>query len=913
MKRTFLLLAMLAGLYSFAFGAEECFDDAGWQQGPSDAWFVNWDRAVAESKKSGKPIFALSTGSDWCGWCIRLRKNVLSKPEFETFAKKNLVLLYLDSPSKTPLCAEQKQHNQEVSRKLSLGGGVPNASVVTADGKKLGAIGGGGLELDAYLQKLGEIIGKAGMTNVSAAATVETKVRNVLAAKQEKSVEPIIKNYKLHYAAPAEVASMLNQMFKDCVAHGDDRMGIVRVKMKPDALRGVEGFIESLDVRLMELKQGVKVLRVKDVENIDAAVAKLTAEPDDVEVAFAQNVVARENSDFSTAGLFTMCGKSTAFKFNGHTRWNYSGGRASVNWKVMCSNEAGVACALTGMQVVDGGCSATLGGCMVEERSGLFSFLCPSGVNTAYLFQLTVEDVNQDQSADRVMADIRNPDKSSRRIKHEEEDSLDKANQKALKKLAAQIRKEKLAAAEKCIKAVEREMSVASKTNQLQHYTWKYEIRNGAVEIHGVTPIPTGDFEIPETIERCPVVSVDGMRNGQMSSIKFPRTLKRIGESAFENCRHLKGLEFPGSLERIGGWAFARCEQLETVRVPPSVSHVAGNSFCESKNIYSFFVDQENPNYRIENGMLLERNAKLVMGFPMMIAGPVRIPDGIVEIGNEAFAYCDRMTNVSIASSVRTIARQAFLCCDGLTDVSVPEGVENLGSRAFSCCKRLQSLGLPASLIKCEDNPVQSCPSFRTLNLAVGNDVFMLQDGCLITKSGMLVCMANAHEQKELCMPQGIVEIGDGVFWDCNNLEVAVVPEGVVRIGGTAFHGCDRLRELTLPLSLRQIGNLAFQFCPELKSVNVPAGVTNIASQAFAFNRKLKEVTVVGSCAIGSSAFTECPNLSNVRLLGESMRLTAGSIPKELAQGVLQFPQGQRSAVFKGPIVLNRAQSNRGR
>ncbi len=162
-------------------------------------------------------------------------------------------------------------------------------------------------------------------------------------------------------------------------------------------------------------------------------------------------------------------------------------------------------------------------------------------------------------------------------------------------------------------------------------------------------------------------------------------------------------------------------------------------------------------------------------------------------------------------------------------------------------------------------------------------------------------------------MPQGIAEIGDGVFWDCNNLEVAVIPEGVVRIGGTAFHGCDRLRELTLPLSLRQIGNLAFQFCPELKSVNVPAGVTNIASQAFAFNRKLEEVTVAGSCTIGTSVFTECPNLSNVRLLGESIRLTAGSMPKELAQGVLQFPQGQRSAIFKGPIALDRMQSNRGR
>ena len=142
-------LAMLAaGIIQTADAAQE------WQKGPSDAWFVKWDEAVAEAKKTQKPIFVLKTGSDWCGWCIRLRKNVLSKPEFEAFAKKNLVLLYLDSPSKTPLCDEQKRHNQEISRKISLGGGVPNASVVTADGKKLGSIGGGGLGLEDYLKKL---------------------------------------------------------------------------------------------------------------------------------------------------------------------------------------------------------------------------------------------------------------------------------------------------------------------------------------------------------------------------------------------------------------------------------------------------------------------------------------------------------------------------------------------------------------------------------------------------------------------------------------------------------------------------------------------------------------------------------------------------------------------------------------
>ena len=154
---------------SVSGGASECLilpdipvaDDSGWRKGPTEAWFVNWNKAVAEAKKSGKPLFVLKTGSDWCPWCVKLHDNVLKKPEFAEFAAKNLVLVYLDNPSKrNPLCEEQQQHNQRVSKELNLGGGVPNVTVFAADGKKLGVIGGGGLALDAYLAKLRGILGK---------------------------------------------------------------------------------------------------------------------------------------------------------------------------------------------------------------------------------------------------------------------------------------------------------------------------------------------------------------------------------------------------------------------------------------------------------------------------------------------------------------------------------------------------------------------------------------------------------------------------------------------------------------------------------------------------------------------------------------------------------------------------------
>ena len=136
-------------------------DDSGWRKGPTDAWFVNWNKAVAEAKRTGRPLFVLKTGSDWCPWCVKLHDNVLKKPEFAEFAAKNLVLVYMDSPSKrNPLGEEQRQHNQRVSQELKLSGGVPNVTIIAPDGKKLGVIGGGGLDLEAYLAKLRGILGQ---------------------------------------------------------------------------------------------------------------------------------------------------------------------------------------------------------------------------------------------------------------------------------------------------------------------------------------------------------------------------------------------------------------------------------------------------------------------------------------------------------------------------------------------------------------------------------------------------------------------------------------------------------------------------------------------------------------------------------------------------------------------------------
>lgn len=85
-------------------------------------WHTDMTKATDISLKEKKPMFLFFTGSDWCGWCIRLQKEVFKTPEFISWAKENVVLVELDFPRNNNQSDAVKMQNAQLQQQLQVRG-----------------------------------------------------------------------------------------------------------------------------------------------------------------------------------------------------------------------------------------------------------------------------------------------------------------------------------------------------------------------------------------------------------------------------------------------------------------------------------------------------------------------------------------------------------------------------------------------------------------------------------------------------------------------------------------------------------------------------------------------------------------------------------------------------------------------
>ena len=149
MKTLFWRLAP-AGLLAALGGLSQPLDAAG------DGWLTDFEAAKKTASAQKKDLLVDFTGSDWCGWCIRLDKEVFAEEAFKSEAPKHFVFVSLDFPQKKELPEDTKQQNERLQKEFKVEG-FPTIFLTDATGKpyaKTGYQPGGAAN---YLKHLAEL------------------------------------------------------------------------------------------------------------------------------------------------------------------------------------------------------------------------------------------------------------------------------------------------------------------------------------------------------------------------------------------------------------------------------------------------------------------------------------------------------------------------------------------------------------------------------------------------------------------------------------------------------------------------------------------------------------------------------------------------------------------------------------
>lgn len=359
---------------------------------------------------------------------------------------------------------------------------------------------------------------------------------------------------------------------------------------------------------------------------------------------------------------------------------------------------------------------------------------------------------------------------------------------------------------------------------------------------------------------------------GYLKEIILPSGLTRIGVGAFKNCTSLTAIDVPSGVTEIGSEAFMNCVSLDEIKIPLSTAVIGDGAFngccaemhlcCEAK---------EKPNGWSESSIsgitLITWNCNKNFVFALNedgksyylisasgASGNVAIPElyrglTVTKIGASAFSLT-KITGITVSDSILSIEERAFSGCTALTDILLPNGIKVIERRTFENCGNITEIKLPDSVTEIGDGAFYCCGSLTEIEIPSTVKVFGDYTFYACTKLA------------EVLIPEGITEIKKAAFYDCTSLSAVEIPSSVKTIGESAFEGCSGLKGITVPGNVSTVEKNAFASCSGAQSITIENGVETIDEKAFSKCTHITEIRIPDSVtSLEDAVFSECERL----------------------------------------------------
>ncbi len=356
---------------------------------------------------------------------------------------------------------------------------------------------------------------------------------------------------------------------------------------------------------------------------------------------------------------------------------------------------------------------------------------------------------------------------------------------------------------------------------------WNYSFNKVVIE-DGVTTVGNNAFNsksldtvvMGNGVEKIGVAAFCACYN--LTDVTFGSNVTEIGAEAFQDCQALADIVIPDSVKTVGKYAYRLCVLAKTLTIGKGVETIGEAAFSFCMNLGSISVAEENPCFTNDaNRILYDKDMTQIILCPAKVfCTEFEVPETVMTINAEAFAYCKGLTAVTVWGSVTEIGKDAFKSCNALT---------LYGHKATTVETYAIENDIPFVAIPLYDGTV------GTIVWEIHGDGELIIKGEGKMKDYTKVKTAPWAKYAEIItaitVGDGVEAIGNLAFNNLENAEVITVADSVKRVGTQAFGGT-AIKEIALG-GVTVLRSMAFALAGSLEKVTLPESLTDIHGNVF--------------------------------------------------------------------------------